>query len=170
MRKSIISVLFLAALPLHMSDVEAAASAGEPAPDAAGATSAPADAVAATPDVAEDPNVAVSPADAAPESASASSAQTAPTDAATGTTATPSVDAAAAPTNDDTGKVEIAADSHAEAKDRFAGLLATLGNIEHELVDSIRGELLALGTLLHLHSTASVSAQTTGDYQASDVS
>jgi hypothetical protein len=79
-------------------------------------------------------------------------------------------DAGSAPLNENTGKVEIATDSHAEAKDRFAGLLARLHQFENEAIDELRADLVAIGTLLHLHSKASTTAQTTGDYKAEDLS
>ncbi|WP_027815213.1 hypothetical protein [Paraburkholderia bannensis] len=75
-----------------------------------------------------------------------------------------------APINENTGKVEVEADSHAEAKDRFAGLLAKLHQFEQDTVDELRTELLAIGTLLHLHSKASTDAALTGDYKATDLS
>jgi hypothetical protein len=66
--------------------------------------------------------------------------------------------------------VNVPADSHAEAKDRFAGLLAKLHQFEDEAIDELRADLVAIGTLLHLHSKASTTAQTTGDYKAEDLS
>lgn len=73
-------------------------------------------------------------------------------------------------TNESTGKVEVAPDAHAEAKDRFAGVLAKLHQFEDEALDELRADLVAIGTLLHLHSAASGTAQSTGDYKAADLS
>lgn len=64
--------------------------------------------------------------------------------------------------------VNVSAASHAEAKERFAGLLAKLYSSQATPGD-VRDELLALGTLLHLHSTASNQAALTGQYKAGDV-
>jgi len=91
-------------------------------------------------------------------------------DASTGATASAAALSDDAPLNENTGKVEIATDSHAEAKDRFAGLLARLHQFENEAIDELRADLVAIGTLLHLHSKASTTAQTTGDYKAEDLS
>lgn len=79
-------------------------------------------------------------------------------------------DATAAPVDDNTGKVLVDADSHAEAKDRFAGLMAKLHQFENDAVDDLKEELAAIGVLLHLHTKASAQASTTGDYQAGDAS
>lgn len=66
--------------------------------------------------------------------------------------------------------VNVPVDSHAEAKDRFAGLLAKLHQFEEEVADELREDLIAIGTLLHLHSKASTNAGATGDYKAGDLS
>lgn len=73
--------------------------------------------------------------------------------------------------------VNVPAGSHAEAKDRFAGVLAKLHQFEENLhqfedeaLNELRTNLIAIGTLLHLHSKASTTAQTTGDYKAGDLS
>lgn len=66
--------------------------------------------------------------------------------------------------------VNVPVDSHAEAKDRFAGLLAKLHQFEEEVADELREDLIAIGTLLHLHSKASATAGATGDYKAGDLS
>jgi len=66
--------------------------------------------------------------------------------------------------------VNVPVDSHAEAKDRFAGLLAKLHQFEEEVADELREDLIAIGTLLHLHSKASTNANATGDYKAGDLS
>ncbi|EIF30954.1 hypothetical protein BCh11DRAFT_06466 [Burkholderia sp. Ch1-1] len=76
----------------------------------------------------------------------------------------------AVPVNENTGKVEVAADAHAEAKDRFAGLMARLHKFENEAVDELKSDLMAIATLLHLHTNASASAATTGDYKPADLS
>jgi hypothetical protein len=271
MRKSIISALFLAALPLHMSDADAAApvdkelfynsntkvvfadvssraaedgisevaAADVAALVAAGATIDPsaqpfldaeagnAAPVAPAPDasvtssatdadvggVAEDPNAGVSPAASQPASATESSAApvspevateasessapvapvpnavfepashvsdapttgelTAAASVPTPTLAEVPVDdatATTAPVDDNTGNVQVAPAAHAEAKDRFAGLLAELHTFEQDSVAKLKAELLAIGTLLHLHSTASSQAATTGTYTAGDAS
>jgi hypothetical protein len=66
--------------------------------------------------------------------------------------------------------VNVPVDSHAEAKERFAGLLAKLHQFEEEVADELREDLIAIGTLLHLHSKASTNAGATGDYKAGDLS
>lgn len=66
--------------------------------------------------------------------------------------------------------VSIDVEDHAEARERFAGLLARLHGVEEDFVHALRNELNALGTLLHLHSVASGKADTTGDYSSSDLS
>lgn len=95
---------------------------------------------------------------------------TAAASAPTPTLAEVPVDDATAPTDDNTGKVVVDATDHAEAKDRFAGILAALHTFEQDTVEKLKEELQAIGTLLHLHSKASTQAATTGDYKASDVS
>ncbi|WP_233343486.1 hypothetical protein [Burkholderia cepacia] len=71
---------------------------------------------------------------------------------------------------DPTPAVSIDVEDHAEARERFAGLLARLHGVEEDFVHALRNELNALGTLLHLHSVASGKADTTGDYNSSDLS
>lgn len=66
--------------------------------------------------------------------------------------------------------VSIDIEDHAEARERFAGLLARLHGVEEDFVHALRNELNAIGTLLHLHSVASGKADATGDYSSSDLS
>ncbi|WP_157641652.1 hypothetical protein [Burkholderia ubonensis] len=71
---------------------------------------------------------------------------------------------------DPTPTVAIDVEDHAEARERFAGLLARLHGVEEDFVNALRNELNAIGTLLHLHSVASGKADATGDYSSSDLS
>ncbi|WP_324658287.1 hypothetical protein [Burkholderia thailandensis] len=71
---------------------------------------------------------------------------------------------------DPTPAVSIDIEDHAEACERFAGLLARLHGAEEDFVHALRNELNALGTLLHLHTVASGKADATGDYSSSDLS
>ncbi|WP_175784640.1 hypothetical protein [Burkholderia ambifaria] len=71
---------------------------------------------------------------------------------------------------DPTPTVSIDVEDHAEARERFAGLLARLHNAEEDFAHALRNELNAIGTLLHLHSVASGKADSTGDYSSSDLS
>lgn len=143
-----------------------------PAEATADAEAAPTETASTSTDATTDTAAAAEPAaDAEPAAADAS------TDAAAATETAPVVDQTTdvtpeptAPVNENTGKVEVEADSHAEAKDRFAGLLAKLHQFEQDTVDELRTELLAIGTLLHLHSKASTDAVVTGDYKATDLS
>ncbi|MCW3581728.1 hypothetical protein K6Y74_01705 [Burkholderia cenocepacia] len=66
--------------------------------------------------------------------------------------------------------VSIDVEDHAEARERFAGLLAQLHEREEDFVHALRNELNAIGALLHLHSVASGKADATGDYSSSDLS
>jgi hypothetical protein len=162
-RLSLVRLALFAVLPLCMSDVESASAAPL------------------------DPNAGALSADAGPESGSLSSADIAPTSPGTTTGASQSADGtqsqtqaaeggtaqtseAGAPVNEDTGKVEVNATAHAEAKDRFAGLLAKLHQFEDEAIDELKTDLLAIATLLHLHTRASSSAATTGTYKPADLS
>jgi hypothetical protein len=80
------------------------------------------------------------------------------------------VDDAGAPVDQNTGKVVVDAGAHAEARDRFAGMLAALHQFEEDSVEKLKEELRAIGTLLHLHSSASSQADATGDYKSGDLS
>ncbi|CAJ9924685.1 Uncharacterised protein [Burkholderia pseudomallei] len=71
---------------------------------------------------------------------------------------------------DPTPAVSIDVEDHAEACERFAGLLARLHGAEEDFVHALRNELNAIGTLLHLHTVASGKADATGDYSSSDLS
>jgi hypothetical protein len=71
---------------------------------------------------------------------------------------------------DPTPAVSIDVEDHAEARERFAGLMAKLHGLEREAAEYLRAELRAIGTLLHLHSVASGKADSTGDYSSSDLS
>ncbi|VBB10639.1 hypothetical protein [Burkholderia stabilis] len=85
-------------------------------------------------------------------------------------TALADTDFSAPHVTDPTPAVSIDIEDHAEARERFAGLMAKLRGIEHAAVESVRAELRELGTLLHLHSVASGKADATGDYSSSDLS
>jgi hypothetical protein len=65
--------------------------------------------------------------------------------------------------------VSIDVEDHAEARERFAGLMASVHALEHEIADGIRLELRKIGELLHLHTVASGKADATGNYDASDL-
>ncbi|WP_261534723.1 hypothetical protein [Burkholderia multivorans] len=71
---------------------------------------------------------------------------------------------------DPTPAVSIDVEDHAEARERFAGLMARLHGVEEGFVQAVRQELHAIGTLLHLHTVASGKADATGDYSSSDLS
>ncbi|WP_176048160.1 hypothetical protein [Burkholderia sp. BCC1644] len=71
---------------------------------------------------------------------------------------------------DPTPAVSIDVEDHAEARERFAGLLTQLHEREEDFVHALRNELNAIGVLLHLHTVASGKAETTGDYSSSDLS
>ncbi|MCS6455951.1 hypothetical protein NX868_10295 [Burkholderia thailandensis] len=77
---------------------------------------------------------------------------------------------ALSPTADPLPSVSIDVEDHAEACERFAGLLARLHGAEEDFVHALRNELNAIGTLLHLHTVASGKADATGDYSSSDLS
>ncbi|HDR9087354.1 TPA: hypothetical protein QDB10_003271 [Burkholderia vietnamiensis] len=85
-------------------------------------------------------------------------------------TALADTDFSASHVTDPTPAVTIDVEDHAEARERFAGLLARLHGVEEDFVHALRNELNALGTLLHLHSVASGKADSTGDYSSSDLS
>ncbi|WP_227242419.1 hypothetical protein [Paraburkholderia caribensis] len=87
-------------------------------------------------------------------------------DAAASTGAT----ASAAASNADGPTVAVDVEDHAEARERFAGILAKLHSLEDAVIDEIRDELHALGSLLHLHTAASGQATATGDYKPEDLS
>lgn len=82
----------------------------------------------------------------------------------------PTASGAALDGADPTPAVSIDVEDHAEARERFAGLLAKLHEREEDFVHALRNELNAIGTLLHLHSVASGKADATGDYSSSDLS
>ncbi|NOK53465.1 hypothetical protein C7270_11000 [Burkholderia thailandensis] len=76
---------------------------------------------------------------------------------------------ALSPTADPLPSVSIDVEDHAEACERFAGLLARLHGAEEDFVHALRNELNAIGTLLHLHTVASGKADATGNYSSSDL-
>lgn len=78
--------------------------------------------------------------------------------------------AAGMPQGDPLPTVSIDVEDHAEARERFAGLMARLHGVEEDFVHALRNELNAIGALLHLHSVASGKADATGDYSSSDLS
>ncbi|WP_186145988.1 hypothetical protein [Burkholderia gladioli] len=65
--------------------------------------------------------------------------------------------------------VSIHIENHAEARERFAGALAALHDIEGAAAAALRAELDVIGTLLHLHSFASSQAGATGSYSPADL-
>lgn len=65
--------------------------------------------------------------------------------------------------------VGIDVEDHAEARERFAGLMAKIHELEGASVDELKLELHAIGELLHLHSLASHQAAQTGSYSPSDL-
>lgn len=114
---------------------------------------------------AEAPNADASPAESSSESDTSSSAQS----------ASPAADTADADTSlgdtagDPTPAVAIDVEDHAEAKERFAGLMARLHRFENEAVAELKEDLKAIATLLHLHTVASGKAESTGDYASDDL-
>ncbi|WP_175023817.1 MULTISPECIES: hypothetical protein [Burkholderia] len=85
-------------------------------------------------------------------------------------TALADTDFSASRANDPLPHVAIDVEDHAEARERFAGLMAKLHFFENDTVEQLRNELRAIATLLHLHSVASGTADATGDYSSSDLS
>lgn len=196
MRIRLVAAMFAPFLPIYAVDaVDGAAAAPADATDAAQSSSAPIsegapegngdakDAAAASSDdgqkensdvasassteagSADVPNADASPAESSSESDTSSSAQAALPAVDTAIVATPQGDAG----GDPTPAVAIDVEDHAEAKDRFAGLMARLHRFESEAVDELKADLKAIATLLHLHSAASASAESTGDYKSSDL-
>ncbi|MFM0507667.1 hypothetical protein [Paraburkholderia sp. RL17-373-BIF-A] len=193
LRKSLLMAAMAAALPFYMADETASAAPGEDPNAGASAAAASQEsgttqsATTATTGSDTDGTAAGDAGNASAATASSDTSSTsqatdatqttgdagnaaAGADASTGATASAAASSGNAPLNENTGKVEIATGSHAEAKDRFAGLLARLHQFENEAIDELRADLVAIGTLLHLHSKASTTAQTTGDYKAEDLS
>lgn len=113
----------------------------------------------------EAPNAGASDAASPSASDTSSSAQAALPAVDTGVSGTSQGDAAVDPTP----AVHIDVEDHAEAKERFAGLMARIHKFEAEAIDELKADLKAIGTLLHLHSLASGQAEATGDYKASDL-
>lgn len=196
MRSRLLFALFAAFLPIYAMDDETAAAAPSPdetaptptsataEPAAEGNAAAPAAADASSADgqkassdaesasstsvgFGDAPNADASPAASTSESDTSSSAQS----------ALPAVDTSVADTShgeaaadvDPTPAVHIDIEDHAEAKDRFAGLMARLHKFEDEAVAELKEDLRAIATLLHLHSVASGTAEVTGDYKSSDL-
>ena len=140
-------------------DAPSAAPADAQAPaDTTPTTDTTADAAAAAPVESGESVAAASSAADTPASDTASSATTASTDAGT------------AATDDPAPSVLLDVEDHAEARDRFAGLMAKLHAFEHEAVEDLKADLHAIGILLHLHSAASTTADATGDYKPADLS
>ena len=134
-----------------------------------------------------DPADAQVPADTEPTTDASAEAAAAPVEsgeavaAASSAADTPASDtASSAPTaSTDVGTVAVAepappvvldVEDHAEARDRFAGLMSKLHAFEHEAVEDLKADLHAIGLLLHLHSVASTAADATGDYKPEDLS
>ena len=159
------AVIGLSLTSFRMVDDAPAASAADalmpadtaPTADAT-TTDTTADVAAAAPAEAWEPVAAASNAADTPASDTASSAPTASADAGTVVAADP------APA------VLLDVEDHAEARDRFAGLMAKMHAFEHEAVDELKDDLHAIGLLLHLHSVASTASDATGDYKPEDLS
>ncbi|MGN8062790.1 hypothetical protein ACTJK4_14120 [Ralstonia sp. 22111] len=140
-------------------DAPSAALADAQAPaDTTPTTDTTADAAAAAPVESGESVAAASSAADTPASDTASSVTTASTDAGT------------VGTDDPLPAVAIDVEDHAEARERFAGLMAKLHAIEDEVIAEVKAELHTIGTLLHLHSVASTQADATGDYTPENLS
>lgn len=172
--RTIIAALLGFAQPMFAIDPS------EPAIDQALATAAT-DAAAAPASDAGESNDGAPVAAGARESDTSSSAAPASLSSGTEATVGPQGDAdepaaladtdfSASHVTDPTPAVTIDVEDHAEARERFAGLMAKLHGLEHEAAEYMRAELRAIGTLLHLHSVASGKADSTGDYSSSDLS
>lgn len=134
---------------------ESAQAAGDPS--SSDGQSASSDAAPASSGEAGEGVAAASIAADTPASDTASSAQGASTGGDTAGSAT------------DAHTVAIDVEDHVEARDRFAGMMAKLHAFEHEAVEDLRADLRAIGELLHLHSVAASTAETTGTYKPSDL-
>lgn len=157
MRSRLLASLLFAALPQYMTDTDAAAAPADAQSDtAADAAGAEGETVAAA-STAADFTASGTASSAPPASTGADTASAAATDADVADAAPAAVDA--------TPAVNIDVEDHAEARERFAGVLAKLHSFEEALVADVRAELIVLGTLLHLHSSASGTAAATGDYK-----
>lgn len=178
-----------AALPMHMSDVtSAAAPSDDPNAGASGAGTSPesdttSSATNATENSATGTTGAAQGDEGNATSASAStdtSSTSQATDvtqtngdagnAAAGAAASTGATASAAASSNEAPTVAVDVEDHAEARERFAGLMAKLHQFEHEAVADLKEDLRAIATLLHLHSTASGMAEATGDYKPEDLS
>ncbi|KVN25622.1 hypothetical protein WJ63_15950 [Burkholderia pyrrocinia] len=198
--RTLLAALLGIAQPLYMADLAASAvdqpiapddhDAAAPAASDAGESNADAPVVADAP--ASDTSSSAAPAslssgtaaaDAlhgdAPEVATSGEADaasaaadpsTAPSSGAASSTQTTPASNLGTSGDDPTPTVSIDVEDHAEARERFAGLMAKLRGIEHEAAEYVRAELRELGTLLHLHTVASGKADATGDYSSSDLS
>ncbi|MCS6499032.1 hypothetical protein NYD60_03285 [Burkholderia thailandensis] len=160
-------------LPIATDDHDAAAApASDTGESSGGASAAPAllssDTAAAgmpqgdAPEVAASGELSAAPVAVEPTPASATGSADA--------SLNPTASGAALDGADPTPAVSIDIEDHAEARERFAGLLARLHGAEEDFVHALRNELNALGTLLHLHTVASGKADATGDYSSSDLS
>ncbi|WP_186260376.1 hypothetical protein [Burkholderia gladioli] len=149
-RSILLRALLGAALPLFATE-EAPAAVGAPATDAAaGAVSA-------------EGELSVGASAAADAPASGTSSSAAPASLSGGT------EAEGAQQGDPLPTVSIHIENHAEARERFAGVLAALHGIEGDAAAALRAEFDAIGTLLHLHSFASSQAGATGSYSPADL-
>ncbi|MBB0026814.1 hypothetical protein [Ralstonia pickettii] len=160
MRSLLSAILGLSLVSIRMADDAPSASpedAYAPA-DTAPTSDTTADIAAAAPVEAGEPVAAASSAADTPASDIASSAPTASTEADT------------VATTDPVPAVALDVEDHAEARERFAGLMAKLHAFEHEAVDELKADLHAIGLLLHLHSVASTQADATGDYKPENLS
>lgn len=159
-RSLLAAVLGLSLTTFRMADdaPSAAPADTQASTDTAPATDTSADAPAAAPAESGEPVAAASSAADTPASDTASSAPTVSAAVDTAAIAEP------APA------VQLDVEDHAEARERFAGLMAKLHAFEHEAVDELKADLHAIGLLLHLHSVASIEADATGDYKPSDLS
>ncbi|SKC78377.1 hypothetical protein SAMN05445504_2385 [Burkholderia sp. CF099] len=178
-----------AALPMHMSDVtSAAAPSDDPnvgASDAgtspesgttSSATTAPESADTGTTGEAQGESGNVQSESASTDTSSTSQVtDVTPTagdagNVVAGAAASTGATASAAASSGDAPTVAVDVEDHAEARERFAGILAKLHSLEDAVIDEIRNELHTLGSLLHLHTAASGQATATGDYKPEDLS
>lgn len=113
---------------------------------------------------------AAAPAESGEGVAAASNAADTPASDVASSALTASAGSDTAATTDPVPPVLVDVEDHAEARDRFAGLMAKLHTFEDETVAELKADLHAIGTLLGLHSLASSSAETTGDYKPTDLS
>lgn len=178
-----IAMALAAALPMHMSDVTSAAAPGDdPNADASAAGTSPESGTtssATTATESADTGTTAAGQGEAGNGEAAAAASTGATASAAASSGDPSAAASdlgtdangtALAATGDAPTVAVNVEDHAEARERFAGILAKLHGLEEEAAAFIREELHALGSLLHLHTAASGQATATGDYKPQDLS